>query len=274
LYPRLEIALLGVSIQSHDLMVSLAVVVAATLGGYWAVRNEGFPAGRVGCALFLIAAITLVGGRLHFILANLDHLDSPFTSATRLSSGALHAPGAILGAIAGTVVVLFALGLPVRRFADGLAPAVGIGIATARMGCLLHGCCYGTVCTLPWAVTLSSSSYVFAVQLEQGVLPPASIRSLPVHPLPLYFAVVGVAITAFLLWLRPRKSYDGQLALVLVVLFSVTSAVLEPLRMDDAARVYWGPLPQLLWVTAVMAVLSTTALIAIGLRKKRTTSNE
>lgn len=260
MHPTARIPLLGINVQSHDLMVSLAVVVAAALGAYWTVRREGLPAGRVVLALVAIAVVTLAGGRLHFVLANLPHLRDPLASAARLSSGSLHAPGAIVGAAIGAIVVLRILGLPLARFADGLAPAVGLGIAVARTGCLLHGCCYGMPSDVPWAVALSSSSYVYAVHLERGLLPPDASASLAVHPLPAYFAATGIAITLFLLWLRHHKRYDGQLALTLIFLFSASSALLEPLRIDDPMRVYWGPAPQLLWVNAALAVVSGTAL--------------
>ncbi len=249
-------------------MVSVAAVTAASLGTYWAVRSEGLPLRRVVLAMILIAMITLVGGRLHFVLANWQHLRSPLTSALRLSSGSLHAPGAILGAVLGSVLVLRFLKLPLARFADGLAPAVGIGIAIARVGCLLHGCCYGEVCDLPWGISLSTKSYVYAIHLERGILPPNAAASLPVHPLPLYFSAAGLSIAAILVWMRRRKSFDGQLALTLLFLFSASSAALEPLRIDDATRVYWGSLPQLQWVTAVMAVAFGVALVFFSLIRR------
>jgi phosphatidylglycerol---prolipoprotein diacylglyceryl transferase len=160
------------------------------------------------------------------------------------------------------------LRLPVGRFVDGFAPAVGLGIAIARLGCFLHGCCFGRLCPYPWGVSLPADSYVFAMQQEARLLPPDAAAALPVHPLPLYFAAAGLGMTAFLLWARGHKRYDGQLGLLLLVLYSATSAILEPLRSDDPTRVYWGPLPQLLWITAGMTVLSVL-LLAIAEHRHR-----
>jgi len=273
MYPRIEFPGTDFALQSHDVMVGLAAVVAAALGGYWIVRDQKLPVSRVIAALLAIAATTLIGGRLHFVVANWSSLQSPLASLLRFSSGSLHAPGAILGAVLGTVLVLRRLDLPLARFADSLAPAVGIGIAIARLGCFLHGCCYGTPCNLPWAASLSSSSYVYAVHLERGVLAADATHSLPVHPLPLYFAATGAGIAALLLWLRRHKSYDGQLALTLLFLFSASSALLEPLRIDDPGRIYWGPWPQLQWVTGAMTVASAIALLVARQRVARTTTD-
>lgn len=129
-------------------------------------------------------------------------------------------------------------------------------------------------CGTPWGVSLPADSYVFTVQQEAQLLPPGAVGSLPVHPLPLYFAAAGLGMTAFLLWVRGRKRYDGQLGLLLLVLYSSTSAILEPLRSDDHTRVYWGPLPQLLWVTAGMTALALLLLVIAERRHRSSTPGE
>jgi phosphatidylglycerol:prolipoprotein diacylglycerol transferase len=250
-------------------MVSLAAVFAACLGFYWAVRTEHLSSRRVLAALVLIALATFAAGRVHFVLANWGRFAAEPWRIVNVSSSALHAPGALLGAAAGSALAAWLLNISISRLADALAPAVAIGIAVARVGCFLHGCCYGAYCSYPWAVSLPADSYVYLRQLEDGVLPPGATRSLPVHPLPLYFMLAGFGIAVFLLWLRPRKDYDGQLALVFLLLFSVSSALLEPLRADDPMRVYWGPLPQLLWVSAGMSVASGLLLAVTELRNRR-----
>jgi prolipoprotein diacylglyceryltransferase len=118
-------------------------------------------------------------------------------------------------------------------------------------------------------VSLPRDSYLYTLQLETGQLASQASESLPVHPLPLYFAAAGLAISAILLWLRPRRTYPGQLGLLLLLLFSATSALLEPLRSNDPSRVYWGPWPQLLWVNAGMTVVSVVLLIAAELAHRR-----
>lgn len=260
MHPTLHIPLLGYAVRSHNVMVLAAIVAAGGLGYYWTVRYEGLDSTRVRWAFLGLAFAAFAGGRLHFVLANWGSFAGDPWRMFRLSSGALHAPGAIAAVTVAGIILLPLLRLPIGRFVDGLAPAVGVGIAFARMGCFLHGCCYGVLCPYPWGVTLPSDSYLYMLQLESGQLSNNAARSLPVHPLPLYFAATGLAITAILLWLRPRRSYPGQLGLLLLLLFSASSAVLEPLRSDDPTRVYWGPWPQLLWVTAGMTVVAIVLL--------------
>jgi phosphatidylglycerol:prolipoprotein diacylglycerol transferase len=265
MHPTLHIPFLDLAVRSHNVMVLAAIVAAGGLGYYWTVRAEGLDAARVRWAFVGLGVAAFAGGRLHFVLANWSSFAADPWRIFRLSSGALHAPGAMVALTLTGAVLLPLLRLPIGRFVDGLAPAVGVGIAFARIGCFLHGCCYGVVCPYPWGVTLSSDSYLYMLQLESGQLANKAVRSLPVHPLPLYFAAAGLAITAILLWLRPRRRYPGQLGLLLLLLFSASSALLEPLRSADPTRVYWGPWPQLLWVTAGMTVVSVVLLVVAEL---------
>ncbi|MDG2306827.1 MAG: prolipoprotein diacylglyceryl transferase [Candidatus Binatia bacterium] len=250
------------SLHAHSLMVGLAVVLAASLGIRSAVRNAELPLRSVLAAVVLIALAVFVGGRLHFALPRLHLFAYDPLHVLRLTSGGLHAPGAICGAVVGGWVSLRALGLPVARFADAFAPSVGVGIAVARLGCFLNGCCFGLVCELPWGLEMPVGSLPYREQIEKGILPRGAARSLPVHALPLYFSGVAWAIAAFTSRLQSRKSYDGQVALWMLFLFSASSAALEPLRHEHAMRIYLGPWPQLQWVTLAMSLLSCGALLA------------
>ena len=40
----------------------------------------------------------------------------------------------------------------IRWYLDIIAPSAALGLAIGRIGCFLNGCCYGSVCDLPWAV--------------------------------------------------------------------------------------------------------------------------
>jgi phosphatidylglycerol:prolipoprotein diacylglycerol transferase len=60
--------------------------------------------------------------------------------------------------------------LPVLRIFDICAPSVMLGLAIGRIGCFLNGCCYGGVCTLPWAVAFPQQSPPFERQMNRAEL--------------------------------------------------------------------------------------------------------
>ncbi len=261
----LDIPSLGITILSYRVCLLLAVLVCWAIGPRWVAALEGLDPWRVFRAMVLLAAAAFAGARIHFVASHWgDFADRPL-AALQFWSGGLHAGGGIVLLTVATPFVLGWLRLPFGRFADGLMPTAGLGIAIARLGCFLHGCCFGTICSWPWCLTFPQDTYIYQYHADLGVLPPGAARTLPIHPLQLYFAASGLMITVAALWLHPRKRYDGEVALVSLVLFSASTALLEFLRADAQPRLYWGTLPQLTWIALAMTAASCVALAAAEL---------
>jgi phosphatidylglycerol:prolipoprotein diacylglycerol transferase len=261
----IDIPSLGITILSYRVCLLLAVLVCWVIGPRWVAALEGLEPRRVFAAMVLLGLGAFAGARLQYVATHWsDFADRPL-AALQFWSGGLHAGGGILLLAVAAPLILAWLKLPLGRFADGFVPTVGVGIAIARLGCFLHGCCFGTVCSWPWCVTFPRDTYIYQYHTDLGLLPPGAERTLPIHPLQLYFAAAGLIITAVALWLHPRKRYDGQVALVGLVLFSTSTALLEFLRADAQPRLYWGALPQLTWVALGLSAASIVALAAAEL---------
>ena len=270
----IDIPSLGITILSYRVCLLLAVLVCWVVGPRWVAALEGLEPWRVFRAMVWLGLAAFAGARLHFVVSHWsDFADRPL-AVLQFWSGGLHAGGGIVLLAVAAPFVLGWLRLPLGRFADGFAPTVGIGIAIARLGCFLHGCCFGTLCSWPWCLTFPRDTYIYQYHTDLGLLPPDAARTLPIHPLQLYFAAAGLMITAVALWLHPRKRYDGEVALVGLVLFSTSTALLEFLRADAQPRLYWGALPQLTWIALGMSIASLVALAAAELlhRNRRTQS--
>jgi len=105
--------------------------------------------------------------------------------------------------------------LGVWRVADLVSPFIALGLFFGRMGCFLNGCCYGSECTLPWAVRFPG-------------------MGAPVHPTQLYEALGSLSIAALLyLGVRPRKRAHGQVLAAWLVLYGVLRFLLEFWRADE-----------------------------------------
>jgi phosphatidylglycerol:prolipoprotein diacylglycerol transferase len=129
--------------------------------------------------------------------------------------------------------------------------AIPLGLAFGRMGCLMAGCCFGATCDLPWAMSFPWKSAASEAQYKAHLIPTARMWSLSVHPTQVYESAASLAIAAFcLVWMHPRKRYDGQVFAVFLALYAVARFVLEFLRRDDRGGVLG---------------LSTSQLIGIGL---------
>jgi phosphatidylglycerol:prolipoprotein diacylglycerol transferase len=212
----------------------------------------------------VVAAVALVGARAHFVLTQWGRFAAEPLTALAVWSGGLHAPGGIVAAMVAAPAVLRRYGIPWRRYLDATLPAAGVSLAIVRVGCLLNGCCFGTLCAWPWGIRFPHASYVFLVHAEAGLVAPDASASAPVHPLQLYFAAAALLMAASGWWAARHKRYDGEVALVSLFVFAATSAVLELFRADYPGRVYWGALPQLEWTTLAMTVATAGALAVLG----------
>ena len=265
----LEVPSLGITIASYHACIALAVLVCFAIGPRWIAALAGLDSRQVLRAMLVLALAVFFGARLHFVLNHWeDFADQPLT-ALRVWSGGLHAGGGIALLALAVPLTLRWFAIPVGRFADGFAPLVGVGIAIARLGCFLHGCCFGTVCSLPWGITFPRNTYIYQLHADLGLLPHGAEHTLPIHPLQLYFAAAGLAVTAVALWLHGHKRYDGEVALVSLVVFSLSTAGLEFLRADTQPRVYWWPPPSLMAAAFAMSAAALTALAAAELRYRR-----
>jgi phosphatidylglycerol:prolipoprotein diacylglycerol transferase len=130
--------------------------------------------------------------------------------------------------------------LPAWQWADFVAPALALGQAVGRMGCLAAGCCYGKPTYLPWAIHFH----------DPDSLAPIDVG---LHPTQIYDALCGVVIFAILCVVRRHKRFHGQVMLVYLVLYTIARTAVELFRGDRERGLFFGGL------------LSTSQLISIAL---------
>jgi phosphatidylglycerol:prolipoprotein diacylglycerol transferase len=238
MYP--EIA--GVSVYYPVLAVG---VVAAIVASAIVFRGAGYPPQRIVLYLLAIFVPGMLGAKLYSIL-----LHGGLRGADVELAGGLRYPGALLGLMLGGYFMrgLLPKGLGFARFADLFAPCFAIALAVGRVACLLKGCCYGSVSSLPWAFRYPRGSIPWHAHLEAGGVQWWSAVSLPVHPLPLYFLLLEVGLVALLFWFVKRRAYDGQVALLFLALHGTGKFALEQLRAP------YHPLHQGVVVLAVPAI--------------------
>ena len=268
MHPDLHVPGTNVTLLTSNLLLVLAVAAHSVLSHRW-LRADGIGGRSAAAALAAFWLAALVGGRIHHLAAAWSRL--PALTWRVVLSPSFHAPGLLLGALVGIGLVVPRLGVPARRFFDGVAAPAGVAFAIARLGCFLNGCCFGTYCPYPWGVVFPRDSPIYLIQVEAGVIPLGASQLAPVHPLQLYFAAAGLAIAAFLYWWRPRRRFDGEIGLAFLALFSSSTALLEPFRSDGARGARIGPWPQLLVLMAVIAAASTIVLLVAEWAARRRT---
>jgi phosphatidylglycerol:prolipoprotein diacylglycerol transferase len=255
---------------SYGILVALGI----TVGIVWFVRagkRAGLDGGRLQDLAFASIVLGFVGARVAFVLLNGRAFLAACVGATVGLSGRLAGCSAALRFWEGGFVfyggaVTVAMGVLAfcRRerwsfleLGDLAAPAVALGHAIGRLGCLMAGCCYGKSCApsgmVFWAVSFPPGSIAFDDEVAAGAISPASLRTLPLHPTQVYEAVGELIIVAVLWHLRRRNDRrqgqstsvatpgsppghaPGKVLTVYLILYAGLRSVVELFR-GDAAR--------------------------------------
>ena len=111
-------------------------------------------------------------GRARFLLLYLASLVGGATGAILLSPNALTggASGAVFGLMGAAAVALLRRGVNPMALGDVAISSVFVGIMFGRLGCLMHGCCYGDLCDLPWSIRFPEHSVPFEALVSRGLL--------------------------------------------------------------------------------------------------------
>ena len=219
------------ALPTYGLIVALGVVVA----WIWMQKRaqaEGIAPEDSSSVAFWTLVGGLAGGKIGLLI-----VDAPWYLAhpgDLLGAGFLQAAGviwtAVLGGIAGMLIVSRRLGLPLGRLLDAAAPAIPVGQAIGRLGCLMAGCCFGGACSAPWAIIYHSQ----AARARTGV--PLGI---PLHPAPVYEALWSLAVVLPLTLLTfRRRRRPGEAALAYLASYGVGRFIVEFFR-GDAVRGLW-----------------------------------
>jgi len=139
--------------------------------------------------------------------------------------------------------------------ADLAAPAIALGQAIGRIGCLMAGDDYGRPTNLPWAITFTDPDAAAVGGAPLGV---------PLHPVQLYESLVCLVLFAVLVRLARRKHADGDIIIAYTLLYAIARFVLEFFRGDaDRGFLFGGALSTSQFIAICLA---GAALLAHRLR--------
>lgn len=131
--------------------------------------------------------------------------------------------------------------LPFWRLADLLAPALALGHAIGRVGCLMAGCCWGKTATgvaAAWGIRLPPTSAAYQELLAQHVLSPSDGATMPLHPTQIYESVGELALFVVLLRVARARRRDGLVTLAYLIGYSSLRIVVEIFRGDATRRFF------------------------------------
>jgi prolipoprotein diacylglyceryltransferase len=241
----------GVSVGTHQFFVGLGVVVAAVV-----VRLEARRRGMWDDGMLVAVTGGLVGGavgmRLAGLLRSLDPGRNP-PVATAWQSGVKSVLGGLTGAYLGVLVGKRLIGYQVRT-GDVFAPAVALGMAVGRIGCLLTEP-PGRTTSLPWGIPMTATQIAATPGCD------ACVPAVPMHPSFGYEIVFHLVAFVALVRLRHRVTAPGELLTLYLAGYATFRFAVEFTRANEVVaagltRGQWfllAVLPLLVWRLVTLA---------------------
>jgi phosphatidylglycerol:prolipoprotein diacylglycerol transferase len=240
-------------VNTYGLLIVLAFSAAFLLVHIRALRVGINPDRLIGA--YVAAAFGgLLGGRVGFALT----VDAARTFSDPFSLFSC-AGFMLYGGIAGGVIAVAAYALAARidpwKLADLAGPAILIGIAVGRLGCFFAGCCHGAEAplgsnptallpeTFPGQMWISDRFPFLALEFEQGV---GRLLHVPLYPTQLWHSFGCFVLVGILWWFWDRRSFDGQIAALTLILEPPLRMFTEAFRADERGYfVSWPVSPEL-----------------------------
>ena len=217
-------------ISTYGLLLALAFIVGLWITASLAAK-DGLPKERIYDLGLYILAAALIGSKLLMVATEWSSYGGDWRRA--FSFDILRSGGVFYGGLISAVVVSIFLmrryRLPWRKTADAFAPGIALGHAIGRLGCFSAGCCWGKPTTSWIGVRFGqNANEVTGVPIDSPLVPTQLIE-----------AGTNLLIFFVLVWLRKRRSFEGQIIFTYLMIYSVARFTIEFWRGDERGSI-WG----------------------------------
>ncbi|MFC1987865.1 prolipoprotein diacylglyceryl transferase [Chloroflexota bacterium] len=235
------------NVRWYGVMVTLAILVLI-LWVAWQVRKGA----KISYDTIFTAALVGIPSGIVFsrLLHVIDYWEYYSQNPGQIIGGSgLSIYGAILGAALGIWVYSRFAKFRFGYLTDLIAPGLILAQFVGRIGCTINGCCYGTECSLPWAIIYNNPNS----------LAPLGVAT---HPTTVYEMIYLLIIFGGVFKLKGRLKPDGSLFLVYLSLYSGWRLGIDFLR-DGTSFLFGLHQAQ---VIAIIALAITIPLLVMRTR--------
>ncbi len=220
-------------VHSYWIFYGLGLLVAACVG-IGLARCRRLPLWKVGLVCVTAAVCAVVFGRLGGFCFR-----GTLAGFFRWQSGGQVSFSAMVGALLAVVVTARGLRLSLGTVSDGVACVFPMAQGIQRIGCFLHGCCYGPVSDSLLAVRfvkrLNADGEIvgtpcFVHHMHLGLVDSSASHSLPVLPTQLLALAVCLFVSGVCLWMFLRRRWEGRLLWLYFALYGALRFILQFFR--------------------------------------------
>ena len=248
----------SLQIRWYGIMMALAVVSLLVVM-LWEAKRRGITQSIYGIFLSCIIG-GIIGGRLAYVIYDWPHFAAHPLDVLGLWGMAQN--GMIIGVIGAALIYM---GATRMRFStllglgDVLAVGAPLGLAVARIGCTINGCCYAQPSPFnffPLAMTYTPRDTV-----------PPQYWGVPLYPGTIYHLVWALIVFGIVWRFREILRAEGSLLFFFICVFAAGDFVIRFVRVD--VPVLWGlRQAQVLDLAAVAVFLPWLIMKVRGFHKR------
>lgn len=246
------------TIHIYALCLITGMIVAAMVTGR-RLKARGFEAGTAIDVALWAVPLGILGARLYHVFTHVSDYFYPgadWWNIIAIWDGGNALYGSLIGGAIGAWIGCRHTRVPLRVFADALAPALLIAQAIGRLGNYFNNELFGLPTTLPWGLQVSPDAAMFPANLSADTL---------FHPLFLYEIIWNVIGAAALILLDKKvRLRVGQLFSLYLIWYGIGRAFLEAIRIDPSSDAAFG-IPANVW--ASFAAIALGAVLYFVLQR-------
>lgn len=234
------------TIHTYGVLTAIGLIVGFYVGLYFA-KKEGLREKDYENAFLLIVLGGIVGARTAYIIEHREDFGSIFDFFA-IWNGGINWFGGFIGGLIVALIYLRHKKVPLLKSADVAGISIPIGHFFGRLGCTSAGCCHGK--PVPPDSPFKDIAIVFPNN-PHCLAPP----NVPLYPTQPAEAIGNLLIFAFLFLTYKKKSFDGQILALYLILYGFLRFMLE----------FWrGVTPPLPYVGLTWNQIITLGMILIG----------
>ncbi|HVP58847.1 MAG TPA: prolipoprotein diacylglyceryl transferase [bacterium] len=241
------------AIRSYGVMLVIAFWLGIEMSSRIAKRR-GLDPNRILDMGLVVLVASLAGSRLLYVVSHLSEYQYDKLSVLKIWEGGLTFYGGLIAGVGCGIAYLRWKKLPVLVVTDIVSPYIALGIAIARVGCFLNGCCFGKPTGLPWGCTFPPDS-------QAGWVERSALAGKAVHPTQIYESIACVGMFFLLRWLAKGGRATGTVFFSLLVLYGGWRFGIDFLRYYEPGMMIGGI--NLTWNQVVSLVMIASGLVML-----------
>ncbi|WP_250672751.1 prolipoprotein diacylglyceryl transferase [Paraclostridium ghonii] len=208
---RVAFTIFGIDVMWYGILMSTGMILG-TLIALKEAERVGIKEDDILDLAIIAIPVGLISARLYYVMFNWkDYYNNP-SQIFNFRGGGMAIHGALIGGILAGYIFSRYKKINFFKLADTVIIGMPLAQAIGRWGNFINKEAHGGPTDLPWGI------------MVDGV---------KVHPTFLYESIWNLGVFIFLWMFRKKKSYEGQIIVLYVILYSLGRFFIEGLRTDS-----------------------------------------